>query len=214
MHASAECLAFFLHGGGVKGGKALPKPVESNPDRMTLTHPDTLIPGDLDARRLGHTSGHLLLEKTEHVAQAVRLLAAQSRRCIEVMSTDLEPALYDQPAFIDCVRHLAIELRGRLPVRVLLADPAPAIRRGHRLIELSRVLSSDVQIRAIPSDWIEGHDRFMLCDLRGHCLARHQNPRRVLVNFNDAPGTRRLRLQFERIWEQGEIHPGLGRLYI
>ncbi|EIC21227.1 GNAT family N-acetyltransferase [Thiorhodovibrio frisius] len=181
---------------------------------MALRRPDALIDADLRSRRLGETTGRLFLTHSEHLALAARQLAAQAHRQIDLLSADLQPAVYDQQEFVEALRYLAIELRGRLPVRILVIDPEPSLRRGHRLIELTRVLSSDIQIRLVPKDWAEHSDQFLLCDQAGLFLTRYQDPRRTLVDFNSGAETRRLRRLFEQIWEQGEVHPGLRRLFL
>ncbi|MBK1647507.1 GNAT family N-acetyltransferase [Rhabdochromatium marinum] len=182
--------------------------------RMVLSDPQALIAADLRSRRLGETSGRLFLSQAEHVALAVQQLVGQALRRIEVLSADLQPELYDHSAFVEAVRYLAIDLRGRLPVRMLVVDPEPALRRGHRLIELSRTLSSDFQLRVVPKDWAEYGDQFLLCDQEGLCLTRYQDPRRTLVDFNSGAQTRRLRRLFEQIWQQSDLHPGLRRLHL
>lgn len=204
----------FFRARGFAEEPAAGEPAAAADTRMRLTTPEALMRADLGSRVLGETSGRLFLEGSELVAQAVGQLARQARRRIDLLSADLQPALYDQPAFLLAVRHLAIELRGRLPVRVLVIDPEPAIRRGHQLIELSRALSTDIQIRAVPQDWAEHCDQFLLCDQDGHCVTRFKDPRRTLVDFNAGAETRRLRRLFDQIWDQGEIHQGLRRLYL
>ncbi|MBK5967704.1 MULTISPECIES: GNAT family N-acetyltransferase [Thiorhodovibrio] len=211
--ASGESLGFFNH----FGFTAEDAPIDHHGQTlqtMVLREPEALISADLGARVLGETQGRLFLTQTEHLAQAARQLAAQALRQVELLSADLQPAVYDQQDFVDALRHLAIERRGRLPVRILVIDPEPSIRRGHRLIELARVLSSDLQIRLVPKDWAEHCDQFLLCDRGGLFLTRYQDPRRTLVDFSSGAETLRLRRLFDEIWEQGEIHPGLRRLYL
>lgn len=189
-------------------------PATPPPLIMVLREPEALIRADLDARALGETQGRLFLTKTEHLARAAGRLATQALRQIELLSADLQPSVFDQEAFVEALRYLAIERRGRLPVRILVIDPEPSIRRGHRLIELARVLSSDLQIRQVPKDWAEHCDQFLLCDRDGLFWTRYQDPRRTLVDFSAGAETRRLRRLFDEIWDQGEIHPGLRRLYL
>ncbi|WPL19141.1 Acetyltransferase (GNAT) family protein [Thiorhodovibrio winogradskyi] len=213
VYANDSTQAFFARLGLI----AEDAPVEQQGQRlqrMVLQAPEALISADLRARLLGETSGRLFLTQRAHLALAVRQLAAQARRQVNLLSTDLQPDIYDHQDFVEALRYLAIELRGRLPVKILVSDPEPSLRRGHRLIELARLLSSDVQIRLVPKDWAEYRDQFLLCDQDGLCLTRHQDPRRTLVDFNSGAETRRLRRLFDQIWEQGDMHPGLRRLYL
>ncbi len=214
LHAHPDNLAFFRQRGFVEEAQASQSSGGSILQPMRLENPEALIPGDLASRILGQTQGRLFLTQTQHISLAAQQLAAQARRRIDLLSADLHPAIYNQEPFVDAARYLALEVRGRLPVRLLVIDPETAIRRGHRLIELARVLSSDVQIRAVPEDWADRCDHFLLCDQEGYCLNRHQDPGRTLVDFNSSPVTRRLRRLFDQIWQQSDIHPGLGRLHL
>lgn len=180
--------------------------------RLILQNPQVLLPADLAFRRLGSTPGRLLLAPGSTLALAIATLARQARRRIDLLSWDLDPALYEQEALLEGVRYLALELSGRLPVRVLLVDAQPAVRHGHRLIELARRLSTDVQIRAVPADWAEHCDQFLLCDDQGYALTPFRNPQRTQVEFQAGAQTRRLRRLFEHIWQQGDIHQELRRL--
>jgi N-acetylglutamate synthase-like GNAT family acetyltransferase len=213
LWAPAQCQGFFAELGFV-AAEAAPDQHASLGQRLVLAQPEALMAADLGARLLGVTSGRVILGERDLLVLAVTQLAGQARRCIELLSADLQPAIYDQGGFLEAVRQLALELRGRLPVRILVIDPEPALRRGHRLIELARQMSSDVQIRVVPQDWAERCDQFLLCDQDGYSLTRYRDPRRTLVDFNDGAQTRRLRRLFDQIWEQGESHPGLRRLYL
>lgn len=182
--------------------------------RMVLQDPEALIPADLGSRLLGHTNGRIFINQSNHLALASRQLASQALRQIDLLSAVLQPGVYAQDGFVEAVRYLALERRGRLPVRILVIDPEPAMRYGHRLIDLARQLSSDVHIRLVPTDWAERCDQFLLCDQDGYCLTRMKSPQRTVVDFSHRGETRRLRRLFEQIWEQGESHPGLRRLYL
>jgi predicted GNAT family N-acyltransferase len=182
--------------------------------RMTLTDPRMALHADLAHRCLGQDGGLLRLDSQALVTRAVAALAFQARRELTVLTADLEPHLYDQQPFLDAVRRLAVEWSGRLPVRVLLIDADPAIRRGHRLIELARRLSSTVRIAAVPPDMTEQTDAYLLADDAGYCLSRRADPGTYLVDFAAPAQTRVLRRGFDAIWERAGVHPGLRRLHL
>jgi len=182
--------------------------------RMTLIDPAAPIRADLAGRTLGRDPGLRRLDGQSLGAQAVAMLAGQARRELTLLTPDLEPCLYDQPAFLDAVRRLAVERSGRQPVRVLVIDAEPAIRRGHRLIELARQLSSAVQIGAVPEELAEQTDAYLLADDVGYCLRRRALPNIQLVDFAAPAEVRALRRGFDAVWEQAGVHPGLRRLYL
>lgn len=175
---------------------------------------DASILDELASRQLGRDAGLLRLDSNAAAARAVAALAAQAERELVMLTPDLEPLLYDQAPFLDAVRRLALEHPARLPVRVLLIDAEPAIRRGHRLIELARRVSSAIRIGAVPEELAEQTDAYLLADDTGYRRRQRAMPSTSLVDFA-APGTARaLRREFDALWEQAGSHPGLNRLYL
>jgi predicted GNAT family N-acyltransferase len=182
--------------------------------RMVLKDPDQAVLFDLRRRRLGLDAGPLRTRDPRVIEAAVEALATQATRSLSILTPDLEPRLYDREPVLMAIRRLAAELPGRLPVRILLIDAEPVVRRGHRMLELSRALTSGVQIRAVPESLIEGCDFFLVADLQGHCLRRHADPDNALIDFAGTATARRLLRAFDTIWEQGEIHQELRRLFL
>jgi len=182
--------------------------------RMVIDELELPLIVDVQTRLLGQTADLLTIDEPRVLRHAAAALAKQARRELRVLTPDLEPVLYDHQPFLEQVTRLALERRGRLPVRILLIDEGPAVRRGHRLIELARKLSSSVEIRAVPAELAEQADHYLLADDAGYCLRRYAAPRSALVDFNDPRTVRRIQREFEQIWEQGAAHPGLRRLHV
>jgi predicted GNAT family N-acyltransferase len=182
--------------------------------RMERKHGHLPLPLDIETRLLGLTNGLLRLDEPRLLQLSVAAMAAQARRELRLSTPDLEPILYDQTAFLDNVTRLAVDRRGRLPVRILLIDAEPALHRGHRLIELSRKLSSTVQIQAVPAELAEQCDHYLLADDSGYCLRRYATPETALVDFNATASVRRMQRGFDQLWAQREVHSGLRRLHL
>ena len=182
--------------------------------RMERKHGQLPLALDVETRLLGQTNGLLRIDQPSMLQLAVSAMATQASRELRVLTPDLEPVLYDQAPFLDNVTRLAIDRRGRLPVRILLIDAEPALTRGHRLIELSRKLSSAVQIQAVPAELAEQCDQYLLADDSGYCLRRSAAPNAALVDFNATAPVRRMQRGFEQLWAQAEVHTGLRRLHL
>lgn len=182
--------------------------------RLTLVAPSALLPAELRARAFGSSAGRLRLTHTPHAALAVAVMAAQARQRLDVLSNDLQPALYAQIPFVTEVRRLALTHPGRVPVRVLLVAAEPAVRCGHRLLELARQLTSPIHIRAVPAAMAKHGDQFLLADDSGSCVTPVHDPQALRVDFANTGLTRRLRVTFMRIWEQAGEHPALRRLFL
>jgi predicted GNAT family N-acyltransferase len=155
-------------------------------------------------------------ERLRTVAQhrdAVLALAQTAQRSLCLYTTDLEPALYDQPEFLAAVRGLA--LRGRVPrVRVLVVDPQRAVREGHRLIELSQHLSSFVHIRVPDPDLAPPVEGYLIGD-DDAIVHRTQADQPLGVFEAEASTLARAKLrEFERLWERATTDPSLRRLHV
>lgn len=182
--------------------------------RMYFAGPAGVQPADLRDRRLGASAGVLRVDTPTAQSSAVMSLAGQARAELLITSPDLEPALYDQTPVLDTMMRLAIHRRGRVPVRVLVADAQAPLKRGHRLIELSRRFSSAIQIRCIPEELAHGVEPCMLADEVGYTMRPTTAHDSLVMDFADGGHTRRLRRRFELLWQQSGVHPGLRRLYL
>lgn len=151
-----------------------------------------------------------LADRSSIRAAGVRL-AQQARREILIFSRDLDSDLYDQIPFLDAVRQLALETP-RLPVRVLVFEPLLPVVAGHRLIELSRRLSSRISIRRVADAFRDRVDAFLIVDARGYCLRHLADRPEAVVAFHAPREARRLRAVFEQIWQLSDGDSDLRRL--
>ena len=205
LHAQTQALGFYERLGFAPQGEVF--------DEAGIAHQRmTLPPGAAPGWTLGRDAGLHQLRSEGLRAEAVAAMAAQAVRQLDLLSPDLEPAHYDQPAFLDAVRRLAVARTGRLPVRILLADADPARRRGHRLITLAQALTSSIRILAPPEEWASACDPCLLADEAGYCLRHLSAPERMRVDFADPTRVRRCRRTFDTLWERAVPHPELQRL--
>jgi hypothetical protein len=145
------------------------------------------------------------LESLHAVREAAVGIVEAARRELLLLSFDLQPQLYDQPPFLEAVRRLVVS--GQRPtIRILVVDAEPAIKHGHRLIELSRKLSSFIEIRCLASDDRGIAETFLLADqqsLLRQPLARIQQRTAVFAKHSPREG-RQLGRQFLELWERAE----------
>jgi hypothetical protein len=161
----------------------------------------------------GVGGGPQLLTDRGTIRAAGIALAAGARRELLIFSPDLEPDLYDQRDFLAAVRQLALA-RPWHPVRILVGEPQRAVLAGHRLIELSRRLNSRIAIRRVAEDFRDRADAFLIADGKGYCLRRLAERPEALME-SQAPGqARRLRAEFQQIWEHSDEDTELRRLHI
>lgn len=170
-------------------------------------------PLDLDDRMLGATSGLLVPRDRDQCQRIIAHLAGQARRELCLLSRDLDRALYDQAPFLDALRELA--LRGaQSRIRILLQDPAGVARQGHRILELARRLTSRIELRRPAEEWLNHPENFLLADSGGYVHWELWNRYEASADYQAPLQVRRLRAQFDAIWDTGEPDPELRRLHL
>jgi hypothetical protein len=213
LHAQTSALPFYAGVGFVPEGGVFEEAGIAH-QRMRLGRIEILRLADLGSRRLGDSPGLLRLDSSSAQQHAIGRLAAQARLQLLIRTPDLEPALYDRAPVLNAVLRLAMQRSGRLPVRVLVADPTPSLKRGHRLIDLARRFSSAIQIRTLPEQCADAGEACLLADEMGYGLRPTAEHDSLLVNFADGGQARRLRRRFELLWQHSQIDPELRQLYL
>lgn len=165
----------------------------------------------IDQCRLGETGGPRHLDRPSVCARAAAVMASQARRELRIFTADLQAAIYDQQPFLDALTNLVIG-SSHSGIRILIKDSGPAVRNGHRLIELARRLSSSIEIRRIHPDYQEHAQSFLAADELGVIRSDPADPREFVADFHATLEARRLGEFFDEVWERSEPDPELRRL--
>ncbi|MBM7130898.1 hypothetical protein ISS99_15285 [Dyella mobilis] len=141
----------------------------------------------------------------EDLAAARLELLTAARHKLAIRLPVLSPDLYSSEAELNQLRRLATSGRGA-EIRILLGDPAAALRAGHRLIDLVQRLPTAFQIRTPASE--EGDEgtgdnhAWLLNDVYGYLFLPDADRAEGRTALRDGPGQAPLQLQFERMWER------------
>lgn len=153
-----------------------------------------------------------LTRREEHRDYTCRLIEGCRRR-LDIISPELEPALYDTAAVSEALRALALR-SAHSRVRILVPRPQAAVSRGHRLLELSRRLSSFISLRAPAEEDTSLCEALLLADEAG-VLSRPVAWRlEGLASFDDRPRVNALRRRFDGLWERARGVPDFNRLHL
>jgi len=136
---------------------------------------------------------------------AVRLqLLAATRYKLAIYLPALSPDILSSPTELAELRRIATSGRGA-EIRIILGDPATALRAGHRLIDLAQRLPTALQIRT-PADEDIGETRnssaWILNDGYGYLFLPNADRQEGRAALRDGPGQAPLLLEFERLWER------------
>jgi len=153
-----------------------------------------------------------LERSTEHYTTALDMLR-RSRQSVHVFSRRLDGKLYDTREFATALTHLATR-QPRARIRILVQDIGPLIAHGHRFVELSRRLTTSMEIRHVHPDYRRVNEAFMVFDDR-RIIHRKLADRYEGLAWNDAPDRARQWLDFfTEVWEVSRVDPNLRRLHL
>lgn len=174
---------------------------QHNPDNM-LTRAD-----------IGEPTGELLVGDSEANYQALLNMLDKGRRSLHIYSRYLDGKLYDRHEFSLALRRLATR-HPQSRVRILIRDIEPLVKYGHRLIELSRQLSSSMEIREIHKDYAEYNETYFIVDERAVLHRKLADRYEGIVNYNDPKLAQYLLRHFNEVWEHSQVPIDARRLYL
>ena len=147
-------------------------------------------------------------------ADCVIRLLAQARYRVDIESLQLDPLLYDRRGVRDALRRLVVKEARRARVRIVVTDAAPLVQAGHRLLELSRQLTSHVEIRELSTEDAAEPAPCVIVDdehyFRWQAGAGYVGSGR----WNDRGHAGRWRRHFNERWERADLPPALRRLHL
>ncbi|MDX9875420.1 MAG: GNAT family N-acetyltransferase [Spongiibacteraceae bacterium] len=164
----------------------------------------------LAPRQLGRHAGRFAVSDRAAIALD---LVRQSRVQLRILSSVLEPAVYDRDEFAAAVPGLARRHRNS-EVRLLLLDGRQIAQRGHRLLALHRRLPSAVQIRRLELPPNEVPEAFLIADQSGLLCHDLREPESAWADYHNRPLAESYRLQFDDWWQRSSPDPELRELLL
>ncbi|MEO4046696.1 histone acetyltransferase HPA2 [Pseudomonas sp. CAU 1711] len=184
-----------------------------SPGRFSVHNPDnqpavTSEPREPAPFALG---GHSHLERfgrpDEAQAHALALLQ-QAHNNLCLYSPDLEAWLYNHSSVQDaCTRLLLASPKNRM--RILLRDVGTPLRQGHRLLNLAKRITSNLQVRKINPDHPGETGAYLLVDDRGLLLRETPELYAGYALYNDPGRVRQRQAQFDEAWDLSLTDPDL-----
>lgn len=183
-----------------------------SPGRFALHNPDSQLPQPAAWEPAPFVlGGEQALQRFSLPAQArshALALMQQASRTLCLYSPDLEPWLYHHSSIQQaCTRFLLSHRNSRL--RILVRDSSRAVRDGHRLIALSRKLSSHVQIRRCHPDHPFPEGAFLLADDLGLLMRPEPDQFAGYAKYQDPARVRQLQRLFDQTWDTSILDPDL-----
>lgn len=168
---------------------------------------------NLDEYILGTTKEPLLrIGEQENQTVCVHMIQ-QAEFYLDILSHDLEPAIYDTEECCQVIENLALRSRYS-QIRILLHDAQKVVRRGHELIYLGKRLGSLIQFRQLAPIYQNRVETFMLVDRVGFMHREFKDALRITANFCDGKQVKVLTKVFNQLWEDSEPDPNTSVLIL
>ena len=181
-----------------------------SPDTDNQVHAGEL---DISSMQLGIDALEFSLQTREQVRSMAHRLAIQAQRELLLYTEDVEAVIFDQQPFLDAVSSL-VRQHQDAHVWVLVENSRKTLQQGHRLIELSRRLSSRIQFRRPPPQYRNYGKTFLLCDDTGYIYRPLASRYEGSANFNNPGRTAVLKKYFMEVWEHSESDEEMRRLHL
>lgn len=136
-------------------------------------------------------------------ASALDVVGA-ARHHLALMSVALDGRLFGTEDFVERLRNFILQHR-RAKLRVLVHDPASAVRNSIRLVEFGRRLSSRIEFRALPEEKRKLREEYLIADETA-LLYRSYPDQMDAKYYADAPLVARSHLRaFETLWHESTV---------
>ncbi|HSD70277.1 MAG: hypothetical protein L0Y45_12015 [Woeseiaceae bacterium] len=145
-----------------------------------------------------------VISSQEEARRAVIDVAAVATRRISIYTHDLDPGIYDDPDFLEIVKHLVLS-QTYARIRVLIADPTRAIKNGNSFVHLGRRLNTYIEFRHVRKDLRTHAESFCIADETA-LVYRLQASRWEGIADTYEPAVARLYAKmFDEIWLASEV---------
>lgn len=145
-----------------------------------------------------------ILSSFEETRDAAVEIAAAAKRSLAILTPDLEPGIYDYYDFLEAAKRLVLSKR-YARIRVLVSDPARAIRNGNRFVGVARRLNTYIEIRNAHEDYRGHREACMIADDNALLYRVDAARWEGIADSYDPVVTRRYLDLFDTIWNISEV---------
>jgi hypothetical protein len=139
-----------------------------------------------------------VLTSVEDVRAANRRAVAGAQRLLSIYSLDMEPALYEQPAFLEAVQRFLLS-HSFAKIRVLTHRPVP-YTSPHKLAAMRRRLSGHIEIRTVNSQFAARSSGMLIADCRAIVYRAQVTTWEGVAGFEQPPIARLYLQEFDEMW--------------
>lgn len=161
----------------------------------------------------GKKSHRWVLTSFEETRKAIAEIAAQATRRLSIYTPDLEMGIYDHDGFLEVAKRLILSKR-YARIRVLISDPARAVRTGNRFVTLGRRLNTYVEFRNVHEDYREHREAFLVADDKALLYRVDASRWEGIADTYEPAIARRYLGLFDEIWNASVVEQELRELRV
>jgi len=217
LHAQTHAVGFYRKGGFVESGDEFQEagiPHRNMTRLLAIAAPGLHITPratypDAVATQVSRQERHItLFDNEQDACRALLTGIGTARRELVLVSSLLEGPWFDQGTLVEAVSDLA-RRAAATRVRILIQSSDLLVSRGHRVVELSRRLSSKITVRLLAPDAEVPRGAFAAWDESGCWLLPDESEPAGALHVDDPVTARRLFQTFERLWAGSREDPEL-----
>lgn len=147
-----------------------------------------------------------ILSSRDETRDAAVAIASTAKRSLAILTPDLEPGIYDTDGFLDVAKRLVLAKRYS-KIRVIVTDPARAVRNGNRFVGVARRLNTYIDLRNAHQDYRSLREAFLIADDSALLYRVDAGRWEGIADSYDPVVTRRYLDFFDNIWNVSEQGP-------
>jgi len=145
-----------------------------------------------------------VISTKEEMREAVIEVANAASRRISIFTHDLDPGIYDDPDFLKIVTRMVLS-QTYSRIRVLIANPARAMKNGNNFVHLGRRLNTYIEFRHVREDLRTHDESFCIAD-EVALVYRLQHTKWEGIADTHEPAVAKLYGEtFDEIWQASEV---------
>ncbi len=164
-----------------------------------------------EEHRLGIDDDEIDIDTAGEQRSAACLMTQQASRSIDIISRELDPAVYSVPEYHEILKNMLLANR-RARVRIIVFESQLIARRGHLLLELAGNLPSFIEFRTPGREYQQFNESLFVADATGFIYRNSATRYDGNLNFNDKRKSKTFMDVFEEMWARSAPDSNLRKL--
>ena len=161
--------------------------------------------------RLGIDDDEVEIDTADGQRSAAVLMTQQAVRSIDIISRELDPAVYNVPEYAEVLKNMLLNNR-RARVRIIVFESQLIARRGHVLLELAGNLPSFIEFRTPGKEYQQFNESLFVADVTGYIYRTSATRYDGNLNFNSKRKSKTFIDVFEEMWGRSAPDSNLRKL--